>query len=158
MGINIINILIDYHTSIKFFYPIILLLFLTLIVTFHSRKYKKSKDEEIIRSVNLEIENTNFLRELNMVKSGDFSSYLSDMQHDIESTNQLMKDYRYTVKKYYKYDRKSRSSTGIRKKHAIKMRDQCLQHILDEYEAMKKIKMDIINEEVYKEWKQKQKT
>ena len=75
-----------------------------------------------------------------------------------ENTNKIMKDYRLTVKKYYKYNMKSRSSTGIMRKHAIRMRDQCLQHILDDYEAIKKIKMDVINEEVYKEWKQKQKT
>ncbi len=158
VGINIIHLFTDYHTSVKFFYPIMLLLFLTFFVTFHSRKYKKVEDEEVIHMADIKIENTNFLRELNLIKSGDFSSYLSEIRHDMENTNQIMKDYRLTVKKYHKYDMKSRSSTGIMRKHAIRMRDQCLQHILDDYEAIKKIKMDVINEEVYKEWKQKQKT
>lgn len=153
MGINIINLLIDYRTSIKFFYPVALLFLLTLVATFHSRKYKKKPDKEAIRQVNIKIEDTNFLKELNMIRSRDFSGYISEIQKDMQNTEQLMKSYRNAVKKYNKYDLKTRTASRLTRKHMAKMKDYQLQIILDDYETMKKIKMDFINDEVYEEWK-----
>ncbi|WP_337859919.1 hypothetical protein [Ferroplasma sp.] len=153
MGINIIGLFINYRTSYRFFYPILLLFLLTIIVTFHSRIYKTKGNEEVIRKVNIKVENTEFLKEVTMIKSGDFSGYISEMQKDMEYARQLMKNYEIMVKKYHKYDLKSKTASKIRQKHKIKMRDYYLQNILDDYETLKKIKMDLINNEVYEEWK-----
>jgi predicted RNase H-like nuclease len=130
-----------------------LLLLITLIVTFHSRKYKKGEADEIIRKFDLEIENTDFLKELQMIKSGDFSGYISEIDHDVENVRQIIKDYKFMVKKYNKYNLQVNSPNHIIRKHALKMRDEYLQHILDDYRDIKRIKMGIISDEVYDEWK-----
>jgi hypothetical protein len=152
-GINIIGLFLDYRTSFKFFYPVLVLLFLTLIVTFHSRKYKNTEKEEIIRNANLKIEDTHFLKELNLIKSGNFSSYLSEIDTDMSNVNSIIKHYKLMVKKYYKYNVKSKNSSRLIAKHAAKMKDAYLQYILDDYESIKKIKMNMINTEVYDQWK-----
>jgi hypothetical protein len=153
MGLDIIRLLIDYRTSIKFFYPVSLLVILTLSVTLHSRKYKKREDEEVIKKVDIKIEKTDFLKELNMIRSGNLSGYLDEIQKDMQNAEQLMKNYKLMVKKYNKYKLKSRTASRLTRNHMIRMKDYCLQSILDDYENMKKIKMDLINEGVYEEWK-----
>ena len=158
LGTDIIHLLTDYHTSIKFFYPILILAILTLIVTVHSRKYKTSDDKETIHTVKLQIENTSFMDELKKIKSGDFSDYLFMINHDMEKMTTQMKEYRVAVKKFNKYDAKYHSySNGILRKHAGKMRDAYLMSILYDLENMKQMKMAIVNDEVYDEWKKKQK-
>ncbi|AGO61323.1 hypothetical protein [Ferroplasma acidarmanus] len=153
MGINIIGLFLDYRTSFKFFYPVVVLLFLTLVVTFHSRKYKNKEMDEIIRDANLKIEDTHFLKELKLIKSGDFSSYLMEIDNDMSQVTLLLKHYKLMVRKYHKYNAKSKNSSRIMRKHAAKMKDAYLQYILDDYESIKKIKMNMINTEVYDEWK-----
>ncbi len=153
MAINILHLFIDYRTGFKFFYPVIVLFFLTLVVTFHSRKYKNIENTEKIRSADLKIEDTHFLKELNMIKSGNFTKYLSEIKNDVDNINSIIKHYKLMVSKYYKYDLKSKKSPGRIAAHAAKMKDIYLQYILDDYESIKKIKMNIINEEVYNEWK-----
>lgn len=153
MGINILALFINYRTSITFFYPILVLIFITLIVTFHSRKYKNIERQETIRSANIKIEDTHFLKELRMIESGDFSSYLSAVENDLSSVNSIMKHYRLMVKKYHKYNLKSKNVSKFSGKHVTDLKNLYLQSILDDYESIKKMKMNMINDEVYDEWK-----
>lgn len=158
LGIDILKLFIDYHTSIKFFYPMVILVILTFIITVHSRKFKKSDDQEIIHKVDLHIDQTDFLKEIKLIQSGDFSTFLNSIDSDVDKMAILMKDYRATVKKYGKYSAQLRFSTNKKVvKHAENMKNKCLKQILADVDSMKSLKMSIVNEEVYNEWKKKEK-
>ena len=158
LGFDILKLIMDYHTSVKFFYPLVILAVLTLIITVHSRKFKKSDDQEIIHKVDLQIDQTDFLKEIKLIQSGDFSTYLNSVDSDLDKMAILIKDYRTTVKKYGKYSSQLRFSMNKKViKRAENMRNKCLRQILTDLDSMKSLKMSIVNEEVYNEWKKKEK-
>lgn len=158
MGIDILQLITNYHTSIKFFYPMVILVVLTLVITVHSRKFKKTDEQEIVHKVDLQINQTDFLNEIKLIQSGDFSVYLNSVDNDIDKMTVLIKDYRAMVKKYGKYSSRMHLSTSKKAvKHAHDMRNKCLMQILADLDSMKSLKMSIVNEEVYKEWKKKEK-
>jgi hypothetical protein len=158
VGIDILHAITDYSTGVKFLYPVIILAVLTIVVTVHSRKFRKSDDEEIIHKIDMQIQGTDFLKQLELIKSGDFSGYISAMDSDMNKISALLKDYRNMVKKYNKYNSQAvSSSSGIMRKRAMKLKDEYLMSILNDLDNMRKLKMSIINKEVYEEWKKKQK-
>ncbi|WMT51938.1 MAG: hypothetical protein RE471_03435 [Ferroplasma sp.] len=158
MGIDLLHMVTDYSTGVKFLYPVMILVVLTILVTVHSRKFRKYDDEEVIHKIDLKIPETDFLKKLELIKSGDFSSYISMIDSDINKISTLMREYRTMVKKYNKYNSQiASSSSNIMRKRAIRLKDECLMGLLQDLESMRNLRMSIINEEVYEEWKKKQK-
>lgn len=158
MGIDLLHTISDYSTGVKFLYPVMILVVLTVFVTVHSRKFRKYDNEEVIHKIDLQIYETDFLKELELIKSGDFSRYITMIDSDMNKISTLMKEYRTMVKKYNKYNSQAASSSSsIMRKRAVRLKDEYLMNLLQDLESMRNLKMSIINEEVYEEWKKKQK-
>ncbi len=153
---EIISLFTDYRVGIKFFYPVLILFILTLIVSVHSRKFKNKNNENIIKRVNLEIPDNEFIGDYNMLENGEYEGYLRSMEDDVYNVKYISKSFKKLIKNYRKYDIKARTGIKYFRKHAVELRDQYLKELIGNYEELKNIKMNIIDDEVYKEWKQKQ--
>jgi len=153
---EIISLFTNYKVSIKFFYPVLILFIITLIVSIHSRKFKNKNNENIIKMANFEIPENEFTGGYNMLKNGKYDEYLKTIEEDINNVKFISKQFKKIIKNYRKYDIKSRTGIKYFRKHYLELRNQYLKNLIENYEELKNIKMDIINNEVYKEWKQKQ--
>ncbi len=153
---NIASLFTNYRIGIKFFYPILILFILTFIISVHSRKFKNKNNENIIKQVKLEIPDSEFIGDYTMLKNGSYEKYIKTMNDDVYAIKYIFKNFKILIKKYRKYDIKARTGIKYFRKHAAELRDNYLKEIIDNYEELKNIKMKVINDEVYKEWKQKQ--
>ena len=149
------SIFFDYKKSINFFYPVVILLVLTIVISLHSRKFKYTEINNAIKKEDIYIPETVFTNEYNMLTSKKYSEYLFKMKGEASNLNATVKKFFKLLNLYKKYEVKYNNGPKIFRKHYMELREKYLKEILDVYDQLKDMKMNIIDDEVFKEWKQK---
>lgn len=146
--------LFDYKISINFFYPIVILLVLTIIISLHSRRFKYTDTKNAIKKEQIYIPETEFTREYSMLTSKKYSEYLFKMKREASNINATVKEFVRLLNLYRKYEIKYNNGPKIFRKHYSELNEIHLKKILEIYDQLRDMKMNIIDDEVFKEWKQ----
>ncbi len=142
-------------SSIRFFYPVLVIVGVILIISVLTVIYKNKEPELDIKKEDFKIEKNNFIRSYDMIKQGKYSEYFDNMNNDVTNIKLESRHYRKSMKKFLKLSEKKDFRTKIMEKHNENLKNFYLNDLIKTYENIKDIKMNLIDDGVYNEWKQK---
>ncbi|MEM0132853.1 hypothetical protein [Acidiplasma sp.] len=152
--LDIISLLIK-RSSLIFLYPLLIIIVVIIVIGFNSVIYKYKDPENSVKSEKFNIPQNQFIHEYTMISSKKYEDYISKMSNDVDMVLNEVKNFRKLMQKYEKYAGLASSSTGRRRQRFIKRAEYYSVQVIESYERLKNIKMDIINEEAFEEWRQR---
>lgn len=134
----------------RFLVPVVILLIATLAVQRVSKKEKvdsaptaEQKREQFVTPDDF------FNREMEHIGNDDYEHFLKPMEIEFKRIRETSEQFKVLDKLYKKYDSKTRSTSRRRRKRALEMRREIFNQILELYNYMRQLRLEIVEYEEY---------